>query len=325
MEISDFKMVGVPSAPKVSLPDGSVPPANLPLTAEHEARISAPNGEAEPAAATDAAPSATAAVEAAPQEEDKSQKVDPKFSLLARKEAALHRQREQLKAEKASIEAAAKQAAEFESAKAMAKDNPMKLLELVGLTYDNLTEHVMNSKNPVNAEVQAVKQEIERLRQENMEAQARAERAAQEKLEAESQAVIESFRQNAEKFVLSNASKYEWTIAQDQISLVYEVIEEDFKQRGGGEVMSFDKAADLVEQYLEKRQEQIAATKKFQARYGQKQTTTVEQATQPATTPAPKRPSTLSNAMTASTPAQAPKARTEQDRVRAALARLEGR
>ena len=41
MEIGDFKMVGAAAPPKVSLPDGSIPPANLPLTAEHEARMAA--------------------------------------------------------------------------------------------------------------------------------------------------------------------------------------------------------------------------------------------------------------------------------------------
>lgn len=266
-----------------------------------------------------------------PQEEQEKpeQQRQMKFSVLARKEAQLNRERERLKAERAKIDAELAAVKEFEAKRAKAKLNPIEALSQLGLTYEEVSEYVVNGNKPtVSAEVQSVRDEIDRMRKEQEQAREEAEKLAQQRLEQEREAILHQFNQDAIDFVESNASKFEYTIANDGAHYVPEIIEKHFFKTG--ELLSIDKAAEIVEAHFEGIAERVAKAEKFKAKTSSKAKPTSTVASVPATQEVAatqtKRPATLTNSMTASAPAQVTTtSRSENDRIRAALARLEGK
>lgn len=339
MQISDFKVTGSAPPASVPMPSASTAPPTLPASMVEQTDPSrAGPAVAEPAAATSTAPAVTEAqptaaevldaattpAEPAPAEPEKPTKIDPRFSALARKEAQLFREREAMKAQKAALEEAHRQVVAFEEARQTAKTNPLAALDALGLSYEEITQHLLNGNTPTPAaEVAAVRQELEQLRAEQREAQERAEKAAQDRLAQEQAQIIESFRASAIEHVATNADRYELTTVNNAAHLVPQVIEEHFAKTK--QLLTVAQGAELVEKHFERLADQVAKTRKFQARNASTNTApTTAPAAPAATAPAPAA-RTLSNAMTASATATAPKFRTDEDRIRAALARLEGR
>lgn len=275
----------------------------------------------------DETPVATEESVAEEAEEVKPQANPTRFSVLARKEAELNRQRQKLREEKAEIERAAQAAREFEEKKARAKLNPIDALKDLGLTYEQVSEFVVNDNKPtVSAEVQAIRDEIQRLREEQQKEKEESQRIAQERLQQEQEQVIENFNNDVINHVVANPQKYEFTLANDAAHYVPEIIEKHFLSTG--ELLSVDKAAEIVESHFEEIANKVAQAAKFRERLLK----TNAQSKAPATTPASvssvapaKKPVTLSNAMTASSSSQVTTRRTEQDRIRAALAHLDGK
>lgn len=338
MDISSFKVTGAPPTTTVAPPTGApaptlpasmveqrvdeLPPAEPAAAPAEETSASAPDTSAEAPAAPASTPTAEeiiAAAKAAVEkkaEPERPAKVDPKFSALARKEAELHRQREAVKAEKAAIEEAHRQVVAFEEARHAAKRDPIAALQALGISYDDLTEHVLNGNKPTaSAEVAALREELEALRVEQEAARAKAEEAAAARLAAEHAAVIEEARSEAVAFVESNSTRYELTTINGAATLVPQVREQHFARTG--KLLTVEQAADLVEKHFESLADRIATARKVQAK-------AAPTAPAPAATPPAER-RTLSNSLTASTSSAPPKARTEADRIRAALARLEGK
>lgn len=344
MDVSDFKATRGPVTTTVAPPAarGAAIPT-LPPTMAEQAPPSAidleaaPEAPADAAAPTEAEPSSIAttteevlAAAVAPDEtvveqttateEPAPTKVDPKFSALARKEAQLYREREELKAQKAALEQAHRQVVAFEEARQVARRDPLAALEALGITYDALTEHVLNGGKPTpNAEVAAVREELAQLRAEQEAARARAEELASARLAEENQAVIEEARQAAVAFTEANVDRYELTAANNGASLVPQVREQHFARTG--KLLTIEQAADLVEKHFEGVADRIAKARKFQTKIAPPPR--APPATPAATPPAAQR--TLSNALTASASTAPAKARSETDRIRAALARLEGK
>lgn len=249
-----------------------------------------------------------------------------RFSQLARREAELNRERQRLREERASVEEAARAAKQFEERKAKARLNPVEALQDLGLSYEEVSEFVVNDNKPtVSAEVQAVRDEIERLRQEQREEKELARQASEARLKQEQESVIQRFNEDAMSFVTSNANKFEFTIANGGEHYVPEIIEKHFHETG--ELLSIDKAAEIVEAHFEEVAERVARAAKFKAKTSKPAQITAPAVTQTAssTVTSAKQPVTLSNALTASASAPAQTRRTEQDRIRAALERLEGK
>jgi len=316
MDISGFQVQGVTPTTSVPLPAASEAPATA---------VDAPVAETTVAVEAPAEPAAAVAPAEQPAEE-KPTKVDPRFSALAKKEAMLYREREAIKAQKAALEAAHRQVVAFEEARQIAKQDPLAVLSALGLTYDDVTAKALGVEKPTTpeAEVAAVRAELERFREEQAEAAQRAEAAKAQALEAERQAVIETFRRDAVAHVESNPEKYELTRIHEAASLVPQVVEQHFAKTG--KLLDVAQAAELVEKHFEQLAEKAAKARKFQARTESQKTTPASvPAASAAKAPAAAPSKTLSNTLTASAATTTTKARTDEDRIRAALARLEGR
>lgn len=229
-----------------------------------------------------------------PSEQDATAK---RFAALSRKEREIVQQQQQLKTREAELAKQADALRAWEQARNVAKSNPLEALKALGITYEDVTAHVLAAEQSGTVDVKAlVKEELSAFEQKQQEERERAERAAQERAAAEAAQVIESFKAGLGEFIEANAEKYELTAAYGQSSLVYEVIETHFQS--SGKVLSNDEAAELVERYLEEQAEKALQTRKLQTRLA----------------PAPSAPSapssvsappatTLSNELHATTPA----------------------
>jgi prefoldin subunit 5 len=246
-----------------------------------------------------------------------------RFSFLAKKEAAIVKQRHELKAQMEALSTqrseVEKLRAEIEQAKgrkASYRSNPLAALEDAGLSYKELTDFILNN-NTVSTEsqIKALQDkidEVESARQRDH--QEREELSKRQAAEREVQ-VIAEFKNEISNFISSKKDDYELTNLYDSSDLVYDTVEAYFEKTS--KVLSIPEACQLVETYLEKQVEKSLQTKKL----GQKFQKPAEETIAKSDPQAPRR--TLNNQnYTSSTPSMvSPKV--ENDRMSRALAALD--
>lgn len=246
------------------------------------------------------------------------------FDVLARKERALLHEKQKLASEREAIlqerAQVTKERAEYIAYlenKSKYKTNPKQLLADHGLTYQELAEYQLNDGEPTPALM--IKQQQERI--DNLEKmladkEAKREAVQQEQQKQYEQQVLSDFREQIDTFVKSRPDTYEYIQVNDAQNLVYDTVEEYYSKTG--EILPIKKAADMVEQHLTNIVEsKILASKKLQAKIGRPaQPTTIES----------KPTRTLSNQITTtSAPTMGITAHNEADRLKRAMAKLEGR
>jgi hypothetical protein len=281
-----------------------------------EATLNIPAHE-NPIAVSEATPPAPVEAAPAPAKEEEPA-LAPKFAALAKKAKAAQMAQAKLKAERLEIERARKEIEDFNKYRTEAKQNPLKALESMGIKYDDLVNFVLNGEQPtVDQKLSRVEGEIERFRREQEERELAKEKAAQEAATKEYEATIEAFKAKVNDHITSNADKYELISLHEATGLVFDTIEEYFNN--SGKIMTIEKAAELVEGYLEEQIEStITKTKKFQSKLAPKKDEPQPQASKG---PSP----TINNTVAASSAAPSflpPK--TEQERIQRALAKLSG-
>lgn len=182
------------------------------------------------------------------------------FAALAREEQRIRGERQALKAEQQAI---AQHRAVLDAI-AKAKENPLAALQATGLTYEQLTEWILqNQQEPTEADRLAALEKREQERQER--AKADEEKAKQDVAAKQ----IETFKGNLTKAITDAGEKYELINAEGAHEAVWEVIEGNFEKTG--QVMAWADAADLVEKHLEERAKKLLAAKKLQPKTEQKQ------------------------------------------------------
>ncbi len=243
-----------------------------------------------------------------------------RFALLARKEQDLLRKQQAVRQQQAQLARQAEELRAFEQAKKQALLNPLDALKQLGLTYEQITEFVLNDNKPTpNAEVMSVRQELEEFKRAQREEQEKLLEQTREMQTREQQAIIESFREEVGEYVSQHAETYELTNLYGGANLVSDVIEEHFKQ--SGKLLTIPEAAKLVEEHYEELARKAQQTKKFAVTQQKVASTQAQTAA-----PAPRMGPTLSNDLSANVAAGVPKSpRSDADRIAAALARLEGR
>lgn len=251
------------------------------------------------------------------------ERVSDRFSFLAKKEAGIVRQRQELKAQmdaiaaqKAEMDKLRQEIDQVKQRKGSYKSNPLAVLEDHGLSYKELTDYILNN-NTVSTEsqIKALQEKIEQQeKQRELDRQEQLKRE-QERHAAREAEVITEFKSEIGNFLSRQSEKYELTNLYDSADLVYDTVEEYFAKTN--KVLSIPEACDLVETYLEKQVEKSLATKKLSAKVSKQ-----EPASPTANkTSEPRR--TLTNTdYTSSTPSLvSPKV--ENDRMSRALAALD--
>jgi len=255
----------------------------------------------------------------APVPEKPKERASDKFAVLARKEAEIYRRQQAVRQQQAEIARQAEEIKAFQEMKRQARLNPTEALKQLGLTYEEVTEYLMNDNKPTpSAEVMSVKQELEEFKRQQQAEQKRLLQEQREAAEAEQQQIVEQFHEEVSDYVSQHAETYELTALYGGANLVWQVIEENFKQTQ--KLMSIPEAAKLVEEHYEELARKAQATKKFAVT---QQKAASPQAT--AQTQAPRMGPTLTNDLTARVASNPQRPRSDEDRIAAALARLEGR
>ena len=260
--------------------------------------------------------------EAAPAEQPRPAEGANRFAFLAKKEAAIVRQRQELKAQfdalnsqKSELDKLRSEIDQVKGRKASYRSNPLAALEDAGLSYKELTDFILNN-NTVSTEsqIKALQDKIDEVEQARQrEAKERDEYSKRQAAEREVQ-VIAEFKNEISNFISSKKDDYELTNLYESSDLVYDTVEAYFEKTS--KVLSIPEACQLVETYLEKQVEKSLQTKKL----GQKFQRPAEETIAKSDPQAPRR--TLNNqTYTSSTPSMvSPKV--ENDRMSRALAAL---
>lgn len=188
------------------------------------------------------------------EEKAKEERFAQKFAALSRKEKAI-REREkaiekrikELESKQPELEKTASQAREeAESFKRSLKTNPLKALEQVGLTFEQLAQLVLNDGKPtaemmISEKEREIQSKIDALEQ---RLKAKEEAEEQQKLDA----AINGFKAQIEQEIANNSTTYELIQAENATGLVYDVIASHHEETG--EILDIKAAADAVEEYL---------------------------------------------------------------------------
>lgn len=198
----------------------------------------------------------------------KEEPLSSQYAQLARKEKAIRQARLELKAKEDSIakreaEFAAKtvdKAPEGPSLKDRAAKDPLGVMqEQLGLTYEQLTELVLN-QDPNQA---AYKSEISALRAELQAIRDESQKVRQEDQQTQYKNAVAQIRDDVSALVKTDEA-YETIRETGSVDDVVELIEATFKEEG--RVMSIDEAAQLVEDHLVEEAYKLTKLKKIQSR-----------------------------------------------------------
>lgn len=149
--------------------------------------------------------SGSPAPSAAPPSPEPEKPADPKaeqiaraFAALTRKERAIVEAQRKVAAEKAEAQAALERVKAFEAAREAARANPIEYLQQAGLSYDDLTQYIVQG-NQITPE-QKVAQEIESARKAALKAQQDLEAYKQAQIEAAKKAEEEAYNRKYSEF-----------------------------------------------------------------------------------------------------------------------------
>lgn len=286
-----------------------------------------------------------------PQAEKAPEKISPQVLAMIRREKRAteieRRNKESETSLQAKLSSFAEREARLEKFEALKKTNPMEALDLLGLSYQDLTQIALADGN-VTPDVQ-VKQMDERLTQfiksQEMAAQIQTE-AQQKQAQAEMTKTTDTFKKEISKYLKDHSDRYELIQFEQDEASVFDVVEEHYERTrkekvassgdptAVGEVLSIADAADRVEGFHEQNSEKRAGLKKTQAIYQraynqakqdlQKQTANPFQVPGYLRTPQPPAQKTLTNQLSATPSPSRGAPLTDEERKAKAIAYARG-
>lgn len=264
--------------------------------------------------------------------------VSPKLQLLIQRErAAVERERSAAAKEQAIADREAKLTA-FESA----KSTPLKALELLGLTYQDITQAQMNEGVIApETEIKKVHERLNAFVKSQEDERRQQEENSKKQMEQQTQKTIATFKGEINKYLEENPARYELIKFEENEDLVYQVIDEHYNrtlksaqekaEEDGedvadirGEVMTIAQASDKVEEFLEKKYVKARDLSKVKALSAVRPNTSTSNVPKPNTIPR-QTPKTLNNQLSATAPTPKPnRILTDDERVAKAVAYAKG-
>ena len=147
------------------------------------------------------------------------------------------------------------------------RQNPLKALESVGLSYDKLTELALNDgKLTPEMQMKLMREELETDYKSKFEDLENRLVEKEKGLEEQRYEDIKlGFQNEIESFVNSNGEEYELIKANDANDVVYEVIEEHYNETG--KILDIKEAAEAVESYLEEEATKLLQLSKVRSKF----------------------------------------------------------
>lgn len=273
----------------------------------------------------------TKPVEEAPKD-PKQESAAARFAALAKREKGIVAKQQDFKAREQAFQQKEQQLSEtlqrFEGLKKEVADNPLRALEYLGVSYQQLTDFILKGEKPTpELQIRSLEQRMdERLKKQEDDRAAWLEEQKQS-AHQETEEVIEAWRNKVSSFIDSAPDDYELIRLNEGKPIVESLIEQSFHQEmqrwesegkpkhNPPKILGEKEAADKVEEWLAKQVEANLNTKKFKAK------ATPQPKAEPSESPAPAQPRTITNNMTSSMPSTLP-AKNEADRMARALAKL---
>lgn len=241
--------------------------------------------------------------------EKQTQAADPQLEAFARKERQFHKMRQELANERAQIKA---KLAEYETGyipKAKLTEDPLAVLTEAGVSYEKLTEAILNQPNLNDPTTRALMNKIKALE----EKQSQAAKAQEEAAQRQYQDAVKQITSEVKQLVTADET-FEMIRETGLHDAVTELIEQTYNSEGY--LMDIKEACQQVEDELLAQAEKLAKAKKVQSRLAPKAEVNADVKTeQPSITP-----KTLTNAVSA-TPT---KRLSEKERIARAMAAFNG-
>lgn len=224
--------------------------------------------------------------------------LSPKFAALARQQKAIRAQEQKLKAEKVAFEELRKQYESDYVPKSRLKSETLSVLAEQGISYDEITNAILNSGKPEDVAFKKLEAEIKALKESQLQSQTKQEEQVKQQYE---QAVNQI--RNQVKMLVDSDPAFETVKETDSAEAVVEYITHVFEHgdeennRLPGTVLDVEVAAAEVESHLVENALKMAQLKKIKEKLAPPLAQAVAQ--KPLTTQ--KQPlQTLSNAVSAS-------------------------
>lgn len=259
---------------------------------------------------------ATPAPQASPND-----KLSSKFEILQKRDQEVLSKLNALKSKEAEIEAKLARITEFESA----KGNSKKALELLGLTYDELTQSLLQDGSiPPEAQIRKLDQKLEEFKTEQQKREEEMKAAQEKAAKDREDKVITDFKGEIGQYLEDNSSRYELIKFEEQQDLVFSVIDEHYNrtidpETGIGKVMTIKEAADKVELFLEQKYEKSRQLNKVKTLWGAVPQALIKKATEKPEA-LQQKPKTLTNNITASPTPQRRVPISDEERIQRAIA-----
>ena len=183
-------------------------------------------------------------------EPSQDESFDRKFAALSRREKALRERESDLDRKYGNKEAEV-------PLERRLRQNPLKALEEMGLSYDQLTELALNEgRLTPDMQMKLMREELEndyKSKFSNLEKRMNDK----EKLDEERKydVIKENFMGEISSFVKENQTEYEYVAHNEASSVVYDVIEEHYNETG--RILDVKDAVEAVESYLEEEAEKL--------------------------------------------------------------------
>lgn len=199
---------------------------------------------------------------------ESTQEVDSmaaRFAALSKKEKAIVERERQLREQYETKVSA------WEKAQQEAKANPVKYLESLGLTLEDVANHVLsnNEEQPLSPEELRVKQiedKLTALEQQRIREQQEAEQAAIAAQQQMIEQTVTGYKNVISQYLSENPDTYELTAQLDSVDLVFDVTEQYYHQTG--KLLPLDQAVKAVEEYWEAEVERVMQLNKIKTKYG---------------------------------------------------------
>ena len=180
---------------------------------------------------------------------------------LAGKLAQIVSRDKKLQAQKVALREPMQKVAAYEAALAKAKEDPLSFLEHVGLSYEDITERIINRGSPETALQDQVTNLTKRL-SDREEVERQNEKAA---IAAQQVAVVDGYKAEISDYVDQNAETFELVKATpNAIDLIYQVTADFYAENQ--RILTAEEATTLVENHLEEQATKLLALKKIKSK-----------------------------------------------------------
>lgn len=244
---------------------------------------------------------------------EKKESLSSQFAALAKKEKRIVNKQQELEIQNKELQEKLKSYEQFEAKKKNAKTNPLEFLSEGGLTYDEITQYMLNGGIPKEKDkTTELEERFNKLISDNENEKKQREEAELKAAQEQEEKAIAQFKDSVKKHIKDKGELYELVNLYDAQDLVISTIEAHFEKTQ--QILDTDTAAELVEKHLEGEVKKLATASKFKDKF--KLDDEKKESTE-------RRDSvTLNSQMSASSVPSSLPAQTEADRIKRALAAL---